>query len=399
MQTIISSPRFNSDGASRSIVNFLQQSPSFAGDDHFVIYYDYPIYSDYERTLYKPDLCIWTQRYGFFAIRVFSGVLAQFSTDALRKCDDELAEFSSLLFAKFVKSKVLRVGVQQIKFEIHPVIYSQDGGPPTHAAGIESEVARSLEALKQIIERHGTSAIDQAIFDEVRSIIEGAKALSAVTKSVAPGSSGPAADALLKLEYEIHNFDARQRQIALSLVPGPHRIRGLAGSGKTIILAAKAALIHLAEPDSKVLVTYYTRSLRETLRTLITRFYRHVRDDDPDWKMIHLRHGWGGSDTPGVYSDACRRAGLIPLAFSEAQSRSRSGNGKPALDPFDYACSALNQTNKVESLYDYVFIDEGQDFPDSFYQLCYSLAKDSINEKKYCLGLRRTPKHPQHSNS
>ena len=46
MQTIISSPRFNSDGASRSIVAFLQQS-EFSEDEDFLIYYDYPIYSDW----------------------------------------------------------------------------------------------------------------------------------------------------------------------------------------------------------------------------------------------------------------------------------------------------------------------------------------------------------------
>jgi superfamily I DNA and RNA helicase len=352
MQTIISSPRFNSDGASRSIVAFLQQS-EFSEDEDFLIYYDYPIYSDYDRILYKPDLCIWAKSYGFFAVRVSSSILTQFSQSAIETCDAELAEFSSLLFSKFVKSKILRAGVQKIKFEIHPIIYVQDGfDPQTHQYGLTSQVSPSLEALRQIIQSQRTTSIDQTIFDEVRSIIEGAKALSAVSKAIAPGSSGPVANALLKLEYDISNFDARQRQVALSLVPGPHRIRGLAGSGKTIILAAKAALIHLAEPTSRVLVTYYTRSLRETLKVLVTRFYRHVRDDDPDWNLIHIRHGWGGASTAGVYADACRRAGLLPLSFSDAQSRSRRGNGGRALDPFAYACTVLNQSNKVEPFYD-----------------------------------------------
>jgi superfamily I DNA and RNA helicase len=125
MQTIIASPRFNSDGTSRSIVAFLQGS-EFSEDEDFLIYYDYPIYSDYDRILYKPDLCIWAKRYGFFAVRVFSSVLTQFSQNAIETYDDELIEFSSLLFAKFVKSKTLRTGVQKIKFEIHPIIYLQD---------------------------------------------------------------------------------------------------------------------------------------------------------------------------------------------------------------------------------------------------------------------------------
>ncbi|MBX3514821.1 MAG: DEAD/DEAH box helicase [Xanthobacteraceae bacterium] len=381
MQLIISSPRYSSDGASRAIIEFLQQQ--FGDDDDFVVYYDYPIYSDYERALYKPDLCIWSLNYGFIPIRIFSSVLAEFSGDALSQYDGELSEFSSLLFSKFVKSRLLRKGVSGLKFDIHPVIYIQEQtvNRVTHA-DLTSEVASSLETLKEIIDSHKVKSSDQDIFDEVRSIIEGAKALASLPKASISESTGAAAIALLKLEQEIHNFDINQRRVAISLVPGPHRIRGLAGSGKTIILAAKIALVHLAEPQKEILVTYYTRSLRETLRNLISRFYRHVRDDDPDWDKIHVRHGWGNASTPGVYRDACKRASILPLSFRDAQMRSRSQAGQNApLDAFNYACKVLNQTKKVQPAYDYIFIDEGQDFPDSFYQLCYSLARDSENEK------------------
>jgi superfamily I DNA and RNA helicase len=62
-------------------------------------------------------------------------------------------------------------------------------------------------------------------------------------------------------------------------------------------------------------------------------------------------------------------------------SLSKRGNGGKISEPFAYACNALNRSTKVEPFYDYIFIDEGQDFPDSFYQLCYSLAKEGPNEK------------------
>jgi superfamily I DNA and RNA helicase len=152
------------------------------------------------------------------------------------------------------------------------------------------------------------------------------------------------------------------------MISGPQRIRGLAGSGKTVILAMKAALAHLEDPESRILVTYYTRSLRNHLTGLITRFYRHFGEGDPDWSKIHVYHGWGRQELPGVYREACIRAGLSPITFAVAQAQ-RRGNQPP----FDYVCRALIDTGRVQQHYDQILIDEGQDFPESFYELCYPL--------------------------
>jgi superfamily I DNA and RNA helicase len=158
-------------------------------------------------------------------------------------------------------------------------------------------------------------------------------------------------------------------------VGGPARIRGLAGSGKTVILAMKAAHIHLNNPDSLILITFFTKSLRATIKTLITRFYR-LYSDDPDWKRVHVRHGLGGSTVPGVYSDACARSGRTPLKLPDA--RMRAGRGETA---FGAACTDLINSGLVRPYYDHVLIDEGQDFPDSFYRLAFQLAKGERDKR------------------
>ncbi|KJR40999.1 hypothetical protein MCHI_003097 [Candidatus Magnetoovum chiemensis] len=53
---------------------------------------------------------------------------------------------------------------------------------------------------------------------------------------------------LKKIEKEIANLDQWQKQAAIETAPGPQRIRGLAGSGKTIVLALKAAYLHCQNP-------------------------------------------------------------------------------------------------------------------------------------------------------
>jgi superfamily I DNA and RNA helicase len=135
----------------------------------------------------------------------------------------------------------------------------------------------------------------------------------------------------------------------------------------------KAAHLHMANPGANILVTFYTRSLQFTLEVLITRFYRHYKDEDPDWSRIHVRHGWGGTRRAGVYSEACVRHGVPPLALSEAR--------RVSPDPFDHVCRELLRQATVTPYYDFVLIDEGQDFPSGFYELVFTLASNERDRK------------------
>ena len=83
-------------------------------------------------------------------------------------------------------------------------------------------------------------------------------------------NSGSKGDIIKKIEKEIANLDQWQKKAALEIVDGPQRIRGLAGSGKTIVLALKAAYLHAQYPEWDIVVTYYTRSLWQQYRDLIT---------------------------------------------------------------------------------------------------------------------------------
>ena len=75
----------------------------------------------------------------------------------------------------------------------------------------------------------------------------------------------------------------------------------MAGSGKTVVLAMKAAQLHINNPEEKILYTFYTKSLYDQVKRLITRFYRMTQDHDPNWENLHILHAWGGINQPGVY--------------------------------------------------------------------------------------------------
>jgi superfamily I DNA and RNA helicase len=168
------------------------------------------------------------------------------------------------------------------------------------------------------------------------------------------------------LEREIALLDDEQHKVAVQIAPGPQRIRGLAGTGKTVVLAMKAANIHLRYPEARVLFTFNTQSLYPQAKQLISKFYRVHSDADPDWEKIQIRHGWGGSSRPGVYSDICKRAGEVPLTFSQAKAINNQV-------PFQACCKkAFNHVTFPE--YDYILVDEAQDFPKEFFRLLIKLA-------------------------
>jgi len=242
---------------------------------------------------------------------------------------------------------------------------------------IETKVCSSLESIGAYLAELTNLPLAPNAVAEVRSVVEGAKALSRPQKRlIQDPAQQPLAVLMSALESEIANFDEKQRHIALIDVGGPARIRGLAGSGKTVILAMKAAHLHLNNPEANILFTFYTKSLRATIKSMITKFYRHYSETDPNWRALHIRHGWGGSSVPGVYSDACRRANRGPLNFTDANRI--AGRGETA---FGAACKQLLDTGHPKPFYDHVLIDEGQDFPDSFYRLCHALTIGDRDKK------------------
>lgn len=178
---------------------------------------------------------------------------------------------------------------------------------------------------------------------------------------------------LKQIERAIANLDTWQKQAAIEFVEGPQRIRGLAGSGKTIVLALKAAYLHARHPEWKIAVTFNTLSLHQQFRDLIRRFCYDQIGDEPDWTKVSVIHAWGGERRPGVYSHACGVMAIQPLDFATAASRfGRSRAFQGACEQF----LAESEGAPVNALFDAILIDEAQDLPSSFFQLAYLITSN-----------------------
>ena len=174
------------------------------------------------------------------------------------------------------------------------------------------------------------------------------------------------------IEKQIANLDQWQKKAAFEVPDGPQRIRGLAGSGKTVVLALKAAYLHTQHPDWNIAITYYTRSLFQQFYEMISNFSREFSGDDPDWNKLHILHSWGTSSDEGIYSIAVRKLGLTPLNYTNAKIKYGS------IGAFEGVCREVVYAfgNQSYEEFDAILIDEAQDMPSYFFKLCYNLLKE-----------------------
>lgn len=356
LEKVVSSVRLRSDPIARQLIDHFAGSAESLGLRDSVLYYDFPLFRDYEEALFQPTLLLLDKNRGIVSIRVVGTAF-----DITHE-DSKLNELHSILFSKLLNSRRLRSSRSSLRIELNSVLYLPPG---TNAEGIDSEniLVSSTEGLDREIRNIAPANLDEDTIREVRSVIEGVKALTRTSNREVPlDGSKPKAVILKKLEDEITNFDANQRMAALTVPIGPQRIRGLAGSGKTIVLAWKAAHLHMQEPNQKILITFYTRSLYDIIRKQITRFYRHFKDSDPNWDNLHVLHAWGGRRTRGVYFDACIDHQVPPKQWGEVSSKA---------EPFEFACADLLKRVTIKPKYDMVLVDEAQDLPDVFFRLLY----------------------------
>lgn len=206
-------------------------------------------------------------------------------------------------------------------------------------------------------------------FEQLISVLQSISMIRKGRKKRELKSSESRGAKLQKLEESVANLDNAQGRAVIETVEGVQRIRGLAGSGKTIVLALKAAYLHAQHPEWKIAVTFNTRSLKGQLKQLINSFYIEQTSMEPDWDNLQIIHAWGSSSkTPGIYYNFCIDNGIE--CFDYLSAKNQYGRNLA----FSGACEkAISEAGAVKPMYDAILIDEAQDFPVSFLRLCYKV--------------------------
>ncbi|MET3209197.1 UNVERIFIED_CONTAM: superfamily I DNA and RNA helicase [Paenibacillus sp. PvR008] len=159
----------------------------------------------------------------------------------------------------------------------------------------------------------------------------------------------PYQDQLLLSLHNIKTMDLHQENMAKQLGDRHRLIRGVAGSGKTLVLVSRAKMLAQAHPDWKILVLCYGIPLSRTLKQWIGQKMREPEDlfdfanAECKWESSNIEvynfHEWLGSHMR-----------IKDSAIPELLEK-------------------LDKSEAIVPIYDAILIDEGQDFEPDWLRL------------------------------
>ena len=175
----------------------------------------------------------------------------------------------------------------------------------------------------------------------------------------------PYQDQLLLSLHDIKTMDLHQENLAKQIGDKNRLIRGVAGSGKTLILSSRAKLLSKEHPDWKILILCYNISLANGIQQMVTHMLNEPEDlfdfdftsntvespKDHQNVMVRNFHAW-------LKNDLKIREQQIPDIITK-----------------------LENNEAILPKYDAILIDEGQDFESDWLRLVSLL----INEETQSL--------------
>lgn len=191
-------------------------------------------------------------------------------------------------------------------------------------------------------------SLDDTAVMLVRGIVQPDTVIAARLSNGRARTDAPALQIFSPPEGEdvVRVMDRKQEALAKSLGSGHRVIRGVAGSGKTLVLMYRARLLARAQPRKSFLLTCYTRTLAGQLRHLLT--------DTPNVEVTHI---------DGVMTRAIKKAGLRHPGYKD--------NGAGV-----WSAALRAQELGVVDRYDGVLIDEAQDFSTDMLRFAVGLLAD-----------------------
>lgn len=151
------------------------------------------------------------------------------------------------------------------------------------------------------------------------------------------------------------------------------RIQGLSGTGKTELLLHKLKDLYVNNADSKIIFTCHNKILSDSLSKRIPDFFNFMKvEEQIAWNQrLWCVHAWGSQRDPnsGAYRLICAKYDIPFQRYSHSMS-------------FDDACKmaldVINARGAIEPEFDYILIDESQDFTDSFVALCQKVTRHTL---------------------
>jgi len=173
-------------------------------------------------------------------------------------------------------------------------------------------------------------------------------------------------------EADLQILDRDQERIAKSIGAGHRILKGVAGSGKTLVVAARAKYLKQCHPDWQILVLCYNVSLSKHIRRLM-----EVSGDSIDVSDIDVFHFLGL--VKSVMGGGFARADDEPFEDWEARVTDAFCNAVGRS-----ATRGMHSPQQNRHLYDAILVDEGQDFTVDMVRGLVGLLNQNTDSLLFC---------------
>lgn len=186
---------------------------------------------------------------------------------------------------------------------------------------------------------------------------------------------------LEKVKKKIILFDGEQTRFIYKnyQVKKMISVQGLSGTGKTELLLHKLKDLYLKEEKSKIFFTCHNIALSNKLKERIPQFFDFMMvNKQIKWnERLWMSRAWGSKSIPnsGLYSYICNYYNLPFHRYSSGIDYQRI---------YSEVWDRLNAmpSKQFEPCFDYILVDESQDFPEVFFDVC----KKIVRQKVYLAG-------------
>lgn len=340
-------------------------------------YWGYPLFIQVANQFQAPDILIADRYLGLIIIKVLAINIEQvicFNQDNLELENFNYnpieinAKYAKILRAKDDKISKIREKLTARSLFIFPYINSEqwqekgflgleDGSNLVFANQLGKVGLRErIEKSQPIIVGNGFNNDEE--WQSFLSLISGNYILKKSLPPLDQRDGKTKLNILASAQEQIYHWDVLQESIGKSIPLGAQRVRGIAGSGKTVLFCQKAALMHLKHPEWDIAFVFFTRSLYDQIIDLISRWIDCFTDGqvryNPDTSKLKVLHAWGAKERDGFYSYVCKAHNIKPATVKNSKE-----NDAPRR--LASLCKQLLGKTEIKPLFDAILIDEGQD--------------------------------------
>ncbi|MGL4742453.1 MAG: DEAD/DEAH box helicase [Sarcina sp.] len=413
MTEFIQGDDFNRIGGSAEEVVWNSLKTSFSGRD-VLAYSRYPLFRELGQRRKEPDIILLDKELGFYVIEV-KGISIDnivgidggiwFMKDFYSKTItpfNQVEDYGYEFKARFDIQRELRNSINIKTLVALPKItrteFCDKGLDKFYRNNLDNFIFKDELSKKKLFDKccfcsnlHSSRYINDNVFNLAMSVLGHEDLHVEEQKDYVIGEKGEIAN---KVKETLYELDIQQEKIAKIIARGPQRIRGIAGSGKTLLLCQKAAIMGLRNSNLKIVVTFFTQSLYETIEYNLDRYLKGFSSGKvglKDCPNIKVLHAWGNKARGGFYKSIAEANGKRALTVNDI-SKMRSGYTTPDIS-INIISKHLLESLKgnLKEIYDVVLIDEGQDLvgndefkyegKQSFYYMAYRSIKPIVDEE------------------